>query len=286
MPAKIRATVWFVLDRRLTSHHGQQTAAEGGGGNAEIARPQQDGHRRAEACAGGGPQNVRRHHGVAEHGLIRRTRSRERRADERSRQNARQADLDDNRGLLRRPCGCEAQTPARNAGQRPVSQQPRGLYCRDAVPAQQERQKKDRRQQNQKDQDTPPARFFRSHLHTPNKSVVFHTVPPFASSCQAKGAGFYSELPNLTENPPLRGPDELNRQYAYFIAAYALRFRPQSARLHCFRYSSLVIIMWRKPSSTPNSRKPALRWVSHAAISFRVTAKSLWILEMPQSRNA
>ena len=150
----------------------------------------------------------------------------------------------------------------------------------------QERQKKDRRQQNQKDQDTPPARFFRFHQPTPNKSVVFHTVPPFASSCQAKGAGFYSELPNLTENPPLRGPDELNRQYAYFIAAYALRFRPQSARLHCFRYSSLVIIMWRKPSSTPNSRKPALRWVSHAAISFRVTAKSLWILEMLQSRNA
>lgn len=146
--------------------------------------------------------------------------------------------------------------------------------------------KKDRRQQNQKDQDTPPARFFRFHQPTPNKSVVFHTVPPFASSCQAKGAGFYSELPNLTENPPPRGPDELNRQYAYFIAAYALRFRPQSARLHCFRYSSLVIIMWRKPSSMPNSRKPALRWVSHAAISFRVTAKSLWILEMPQSRNA
>ena len=51
----------------------------------------------------------------------------QRRADERSRQNARQADLDDNRGLLRRPCGCEAQTPARNAGQRPVSQQPCSL---------------------------------------------------------------------------------------------------------------------------------------------------------------
>ena len=109
------------------------------------------------------------------------------------------------------------------------------------------------------------------------------TLCVFLSS---KSAGFYSELPNLTENPPLRGPDELNRQYAYFIAAYALRFRPQSACLHCFRYSSLVIIMWRKPSSTPNSRKPALRWVSHAVISFRATAKSLWILKMPQSRNA
>ena len=52
------------------------------------------------------------------------------------------------------------------------------------------RQKKDRRQQNQKDQDTPPARFFRFHQPTPNKSVVFHTVPPFASSCQAKAPDF------------------------------------------------------------------------------------------------
>ena len=85
MPAKIRATVWFVLDRRVTSHHGQQTAAEGGGGNAEIARTQQDGHCRAEARPGGGPQNVRRHHGVAEHPLIRRAGHRQRRSHQGSR---------------------------------------------------------------------------------------------------------------------------------------------------------------------------------------------------------
>ena len=75
-------------------------------------------------------------------------------------------------------------------------------------------------------------------------------------------------------------------QLTLLLQHYTLRFRPQSALSHCPRYSSFVIIMWRNPSFTPSSRKPALRWVSHAAISFRATSKSLWILEMPQTRKA
>ena len=92
-----------------------------------VARAEQNRQRRTEARAGRRAQQIGRHHGVAEHGLIRRARGRERRADERGGQNARQADLDDDGGLLRRPCGREAQMPARNARQRPVRQQPRGL---------------------------------------------------------------------------------------------------------------------------------------------------------------
>lgn len=41
-------------------------------------------------------------------------------------------------------------------------------------------------------------------------------------------------------------------------------------RRHFLYRAQIIIILWRKPSSTPNFRKPALRWVSHAAISFRL----------------
>lgn len=39
---------------------------------------------------------------------------------------------------------------------------------------------------------------------------------------------------------------------------------------HFLYHAQIMGILWRKPSSTPNFRKPALRWVSHAAISFRL----------------
>ena len=51
----------------------------------------------------------------------------------------RQADLDDDRGLLRRPRGRETPAAEGDDGQKPVRQQPQHLQGRDAVAADQER---------------------------------------------------------------------------------------------------------------------------------------------------
>ena len=229
------------LSHQVDQHHRGQGPEKGGQGGALIAHPHQDGQRRPEGRAGGGPQHIRGGHGILKHPLVGRPGTGQAAPHQAGQDDAGQADVQDGGVLVARPRllqGEEAgeENPAGGAGIHPV-------------PPQAEGENEQRRQQYAQCQQHPAAGVF---------CFGQGPVPPLSpqSSKWASSAGISARFSTVSGSSRTSARRETGPQKGLFSwrrstpsTGVGPSSRVKTARWNTGEHRS------RKPSSSISSRE-------------------------------